>query len=56
MSTAPQSKTNYKKWLKLLLKIVVSGLCIWYISGKIDFRKAGDALQKANVFTSFWHY
>ncbi|HRF24042.1 MAG TPA: lysylphosphatidylglycerol synthase transmembrane domain-containing protein, partial [Chitinophagaceae bacterium] len=33
-----------------MLKIVVSGLCIWYVSGKIDFRKAGEALQKANVF------
>ena len=50
MSTAPQTKPSYKKWLKLLLKIVVSGLCIWYVSGKIDFRKAGEALQKANVF------
>lgn len=49
MSTVIQSKSNYKKWLKLLLKIVVSGLCIWYVSGKIDFAKAGAAFQKANV-------
>jgi uncharacterized membrane protein YbhN (UPF0104 family) len=34
--------------LKLLLKIVVSGLCIWYVSGKIDFQRAGQALQQVN--------
>ena len=39
--------------LKLLLKILVTGLCIWYVSGKIDFEKAGSALQKADGFYLF---
>lgn len=40
------SKTG--RILKLLLKIVVAGLCIWYVSGKIDFQKAATALTHAN--------
>lgn len=40
------SKTG--RILKLLLKIVVAGLCIWYVSGKIDFHNAGTALKQAN--------
>jgi hypothetical protein len=36
--------------LKLLLKIAITVLCIWYVSGKINFSKAGTALQKANWF------
>lgn len=41
-------KNNVGKWLKLLLKIAVTFACIWYVSGKIDFSKAGIALRKAN--------
>jgi len=40
------SKTN--KLLKLILKIAVTTVCIWYVSGKIDFAKAGAALHNAN--------
>jgi uncharacterized membrane protein YbhN (UPF0104 family) len=40
------SKTG--RLFKLLLKIVVSGLCIWYVSGRIDFQRAGLALQNAD--------
>ncbi len=36
------------KWLKLLLKIAVTAACLWYVSGKIDFTKAGVALRNAN--------
>jgi glycosyltransferase 2 family protein len=34
--------------LKLLLKIAVTILCFWYISTKIDFARAFNALLKAN--------
>ncbi|HMK25302.1 MAG TPA: lysylphosphatidylglycerol synthase transmembrane domain-containing protein [Chitinophagaceae bacterium] len=43
-------ETNIGKWLKLFLKIAVTVACLWYVSGKIDFAKAGAALQKANWF------
>lgn len=33
--------------LKLLLKIAVSVLCLWYVSRKIDFPAAGTALREA---------
>lgn len=36
------------RWLKLFLKIAVTVVCIWYVSGKIDFEKAGAALREAN--------
>lgn len=45
-STAPVNKGS-RVW-KLLLKLVVTGLCLWYVSGKIDFGKAGAALNDAN--------
>jgi uncharacterized membrane protein YbhN (UPF0104 family) len=36
------------KLLKLFLKIAVTILCFWYISRKIDFNKAEDAVMKAD--------
>src|SRR6188472_2954066 len=36
------------KVLKLLLKIAVTVLCFWYISRKIDFTKAKDAVMQAD--------
>lgn len=53
MSTDSANKENARKWIKLFLKILVTGLCIWYVSGKIDFSKAGAALQKANGWLLF---
>lgn len=47
-TTAQDSKSI--KWLKLFLKIAVTVACLWYVSGKIDFGKAGASLQKANWF------
>lgn len=38
------------KMLKLLLKMGITALCFWYISKKIDFAKAFEALQTANWF------
>ncbi len=46
---APGKKeTETGKLVKLLIKIVVTVLCFWYISRKIDFAKALEALQTAN--------
>jgi len=47
-NTRKESRTI--RWLKLLLKIAVTIACLWYVSGKIDFVKAGAALQNANWF------
>jgi len=38
------------RWLKLALKIVVTGACIWYISGKIDIDQARKLLLQADWF------
>ncbi|MBB1283828.1 flippase-like domain-containing protein [Flavisolibacter sp. BT320] len=40
--------SKWKKPLQLLIKIVVTVLCFWYISRKIDFAEAFRALQSAN--------
>lgn len=50
MNDAPDKKNKVRKWIKLLLKIAITAICIWYVSGKIDFAKAGIALQKANWY------
>src|SRR4026209_2683171 len=41
------------KVLKLLLKIAVTILCFWYISRKIDFTKAKDAVLRADWWWLF---
>ena len=43
-----ESKTS--KLFKLLLKIAVTAICLWYVSGKVNFQKAGIALQNAHWF------
>lgn len=48
----PESKSG--KILKLLLKIVITAACLWYVSGKIDFSKAGAALASANWLFLFF--
>ena len=46
----PEKKESLaSRLLKLLLKIGITVLCFWYISTKIDFARALDALRKANV-------
>lgn len=42
------------KMLKLLLKIAVTILCFWYISRKIDFTKAKDAVVQADWWWLFF--
>ncbi len=49
-SPATTSKNGIPKWLKLLLKIAVTTACLWYVSGKIDFAKAGAAIKSAKWF------
>jgi uncharacterized membrane protein YbhN (UPF0104 family) len=41
------------KLLKLLLKVAVTVLCFWYISRKIDFTKAKDAVMQADWWWLF---
>ncbi len=48
-TTRTGSKT--RRLLKALLKIAVTLLCLWYVSGRIDFSKAAAALEKAK-----WSY
>lgn len=50
MEESPKPGSRKGKILKLLLKIVVTAACLWYVSGKIDFAKAGAALANANWF------
>lgn len=50
METTHNRKSNAGNLLKLLLKITVTAVCIWYVSGKIDFTKAGEALKNADWF------
>lgn len=43
-----RKETRARKLTKLALKILVTLLCFWYISRKIDFARALEALQTAN--------
>lgn len=53
MEEIPVKESKSLKWLKLLMKIAVTIACLWYVSGKIDFAKAGIALRNANWFYLF---
>ncbi len=48
MQDQPKANSRYSKPLKLLLKIALTTICLWYVSGKIDFAKAADALRSAD--------
>jgi glycosyltransferase 2 family protein len=39
---------KFRKGTKLLIKIVITALCIWYISHKIDVKKLSGVLMVAN--------
>lgn len=43
----------YKKIAKILIKVVITILCFWYISNKIDFNQTIDSLKKANWLSLF---
>ncbi|HEY6503154.1 MAG TPA: lysylphosphatidylglycerol synthase transmembrane domain-containing protein [Chitinophagaceae bacterium] len=53
MEETPKAESKTSKLLKLLLKIAVTIACLWYVSGKINFKEAGAALQNANWFYLF---
>jgi glycosyltransferase 2 family protein len=53
MLVNPIKNSHTRNWLKLLLKIAVTGLCFWYISGKIDFQKAWLHIKSANLIFLF---
>src|SRR5688500_173010 len=43
----PLKKPGKGKWLSLTVKIIITALCFWYISTKIDFNRAWAALLQA---------
>lgn len=43
----------YKKITKILIKVVITILCFWYISNKIDFNQTIESLKKINWFYLF---
>ncbi|HET9429932.1 MAG TPA: lysylphosphatidylglycerol synthase transmembrane domain-containing protein, partial [Chitinophagaceae bacterium] len=53
MEESPKAESRTSKILKLILKIAITIVCLWYVSGKIDFAVAGKALAKANWFYLF---
>lgn len=53
MNEVPSPANPLNKWLKLFLKIAITTLCLWYVSGKIDFAKAGTALGNADWLLLF---
>jgi glycosyltransferase 2 family protein len=53
MNEGSKSNSPIGRWLKLLLKITVTAVCLWYVSGRIDFAKAGASLKDANWFYLF---
>ena len=54
MEESPKAVSKTNKLLKLLLKIAVTAACLWYVFCKIDFAKAGTALQNSNWFYLFF--
>jgi glycosyltransferase 2 family protein len=44
----PKPGSKLIRRIRLVLKVLVSGLCIWYVSGKINFQQAGQALAQTN--------
>lgn len=43
------SLKNIPSWVKLLLKLVITGLCLWYVSNKIDWSKSLATIQRSDV-------
>ncbi|MBI3138547.1 MAG: flippase-like domain-containing protein [Sphingobacteriales bacterium] len=47
MEKTPRISSATRRLAEALLKIAVTLLCIWYVSGRIDLARAGTALEKA---------
>lgn len=41
-------ESRSSRFLKLFVKVLITALCFWYISRKIDFSQAFEALKQAN--------
>ena len=54
MEENPNKRAGIPGWLKLLLKIAVTIACVWYVSGKIDFKKAGLVFSNVNWLYLFF--
>src|SRR5215207_2885420 len=52
-TSPPPPKSFLKKFIELALKIIITIACFWYISTKIDFTEAWNALLKANWWLLF---
>ena len=50
MDVVVKSESKRNKLIKLLLKIAVTAVCLWYVSGKIDFSRIGIVLKNVNWF------
>jgi uncharacterized membrane protein YbhN (UPF0104 family) len=48
-----KKESTTKRLIKLLIKVVITVLCFWYISTKIDFSKAWQSLLTANRWYLF---
>jgi len=44
---------SFKSFLKLFLKILVTGGCLWYVSRKIDWGKSFGIIQQSNLLWLF---
>jgi uncharacterized membrane protein YbhN (UPF0104 family) len=44
---------SLKSFLKLFFKILVTGICLWYVSHKIDWGKSFGIIQRSNFFWLF---
>lgn len=53
MQEQSKQPSRVSKWLKLLLKIAVMTVCLWYVSGKIDFERSKTVLQHSNWLILF---
>jgi len=53
-TTSVKKESRTSKLIKLFIKLVVTTVCFWYISRKIDFAKAFEALQAANWLFLFF--
>lgn len=51
MSEKDINNRKSNNYLKLIIKLLITAVCIWYVSGKIDFSKADVALRSA-----YWPY
>lgn len=51
--TQEKPPSQFIRILKLVAKILVTTICLWYVSRKIDFKEAFAVIQRANWFFIF---